>query len=199
MAEKSEQEILVGARRLFARAVKKYTGPQKKKRMDSGLPKKKRAGSEATFLSKKRKGVAEALRSLPSSSRRCEAKDDGAPLSEKASKELALQKKRRLARAMQASTNGHLLAEDEGMEPFAKAAAQREQHAQQDQKRIEAQIVRTENCKRLCVPKLWNWRSLGARKAWCAGQALDCGMLRPLQLVQAPWLRILTAHVVNVN
>ena len=182
MAEKSEQDILQGARRLLARAVKKYTGPQKKKRMDSGLPKKTKAGSEATFLSKKRKGVTETLRSLPPSSRRCEARDDNTPLSEKASKELALEKKRRLARAM----NGHLLEEDEGPEPFTKAAAQREQHAQQDQKRIDAQTVRTENCKRLCTPQLWNWKSLGARKTWCTGQVLDRGMLCSFQLVQDP-------------
>ena len=61
---------------------------------------------------------------------------------------------------MQGSMNGHLLEEDEGPEPFAKATAQREQHAQQNQKRIDAQTVRTENCKRLCTPQLWNWKSL---------------------------------------
>lgn len=42
MAENSEQTILQGARRLFAGAVKKYTGPQRRKRMDSGIKKEKK-------------------------------------------------------------------------------------------------------------------------------------------------------------
>ena len=192
MAENSEQTILQGARRLFAGAVKKYTGPQRRKRMDSGIKKEKKKSSETTFLLRKRKAVAEAIHSLPASSRRLAGPEDTTPLSDKASKELALQKKRKFDKAVMASQNGYLLPEDEGPEPFAKAAAQREVQAQQDQKRIEAQAARTSNCKRLCEAQLWNWRSLGARKAWCSGLAPDRGFCYPLQLVQASCLQYIS-------
>ena len=190
MTENSlEQSVLLGARRLFAGAVKKITGPVKKKRMDSGIKKKKKEGSEATFLARKRKAVAEAIHSLPASSRRLAGQEETTPLSDKASKELTLQRKRRLGKAVMAAQNGYLLPEDEGPEPFAKASSQREVQGQQDEKRIEAQAARTSNCNRLCEAQLWNWKSLGARKAWCSGLAPDRGFCYPLQLVQVSCLQ----------
>ena len=91
---------------------------------------------------------------------------------------------------MAASQNGYLLPEDEGQEPFAKAAAQKKLEAEQDAKRIEAQTARISNCKRLCTPQLWNWKSLGARKSWCSGAAPDRGFLHPLQLVAVSCLHL---------
>lgn len=166
MVEKSEQDILRGARRLFASAVKKHTGKLKRKRMDAGVPRKKQAGSEATFLRKKRKAVTEAIRALPASSTRSAASDDRRPMSTKATKELAMPKKRRLDRAVAASREGRLLSDDEGREPFTQAAAQKKKHAQQDAKRIAALAARQQDCHRVCAPRDWNWKSLGARKTW---------------------------------
>lgn len=158
-----ERKIIAGARILYAKSVKTYKGKQKERRMDKGVAKAKKESSERTWLQNKTRSLQKAMAALPETPSR-----DDLPESAKQVKELALQRKRRLDRATEAADNGYLLREDEGLAPFAQSAAKRRKSLQQDEKRIEKMALSKMCWKNTSRPQLWNWKSLGAVKTWCA-------------------------------
>lgn len=183
MQEKCHPDLIVRARRIYASAVTRHKGKQKNPRMDKGLEKKKQLKSEATFLRQKRSSVQGAIAELKSNGSGPRASVEELPLSVKGLKELALQKRRRLNRSVEAADSGFLLPGDEGAAPFVQLARQKQKHLEQDRQRIEALAHRTMQRRNVCEAQLWNWRSLGPRTAWC-DVAVATDALLPLLSVQ---------------
>lgn len=105
-------------------------------------------------------------------------------LSAKGRKEITLQKKRRFDRAIDAAQSGYLLAEDEGTQPFDQAAAKKRKLEQQDAKRIDKMAACNQHWKNVSQQQTWNWKSLGAEKAWST-TPVSQSMCRPLVLLEA--------------
>ena len=158
-----ERKIIAGARLLYATAVKTYKGKQKHCRMDKGVAKAKKASSERTWLQNKKQSLQKAMVALP----RTPSRED-LPESAQQTKEIALQRKRRLDRAIEAADNGYLLQEDEGPAPFAASASKRIKSLRQDEQRIEKMALNKMCWNNTSRPQLWNWKPLGAVKAWSA-------------------------------
>lgn len=179
-----DKEVVTGARRLYASAVKKHKGKQRKPRMDKGIAKGHFANSEVSFLKRKRESVREAMSSAPGESL---AQENTGALSSKARKEMQLQNQRRLNHAIDAAENGYLLAGEDGdaKQAFAKLQNKKRKCEQQDAKRIEAIALRKQLCQAVCEHQTWNWKSLGARKAWSTS-SIPAAELAPLVAVAVP-------------
>ena len=175
-----DKEVIAGARRLYAGAVKQHKGKQKKQRLDKGVSKGRFLTSEASFLKRKRDSVRAAG---ASSAQQVHVEQDASGLATKAAKEMELQKKRRMTRAVEAAQNGYLLPGDvEAGEAAAKLENKKKQDLEKDINRIQSLSRRTSVCERRCEPQSWNWKSLGKRRAWAASP-LAANELSPLVFV----------------
>ena len=168
-----KKDVIEGARKLYAAAVKRRKGKQSKPRLDKGVEKKRQSKSETTFLQKKKLSVQKAIlksnQSLSSSTpRTATATMEDLQLSAKGMKELQLQKKRRLGRAVEAAEHGYLLKTDDvGQQAFSDLAKKKMSCEAKDNKRMEAMARRNSEEANKCSPQPWNFKSLGARKTWC--------------------------------
>lgn len=200
MQEKDNRDLIARARRIYASAVTRHKGKQKKARMDKGLEKKKSLTSEATFLRKKRSSVATAIANLQTCGPGARACVEGLPLTDKGRKELALQKRRRFDRSLDAADNGYLLQEDEGEEPFRQLPALKRKHVAQDQKRMETMARRCMLRRNVCEAQAWNWKSLGNRSTWCdfATAPQDLLPLRCVQVARTQCFKSLTMSAFSV-
>lgn len=116
MSDDDRHVVVENARVLYASAVKMHRG-RYQARIDKGTRKKTKEGSEATWLKKRKASVAEACATA--------GPDDiqpRLPSCGPVEKELQLQKRRRLDRAIEAATAGLLLLEDAGQKPFDEVA-----------------------------------------------------------------------------
>lgn len=182
--------VIEGARRLYAAAVKRHKGKQRKPRFDKGMKKGKKANSEATFLQRKTKSVQKAVANMEATSSSRKQSAESLSVSAKGMKELNLQKKRRLDRALEAAEHGYLLESDVGRTPFLELAKKAAKGAAKDDKRIAGMAVRIQDEKNKCSPQQWNFKSLGARKTWCE-EGLR-GLVLPLVPVTEPRRQIKT-------
>eukprot|EP00438_Fugacium_kawagutii_P024675 Skav230602 [mRNA] locus=scaffold168:102306:105294:- [translate_table: standard] len=182
MEASMDKDVIAGARRLYAAAVKKHNGKQKRPRMDKGVIKGRFPTSEASFLKRKRDSVRAAM----ASTQRGHVVQHPEVHTDKALKEIRLQKQRRLNRAIDAAENGYLLNDDDDAGPaFAKVESQKRKHQQQDAKRIETLAVRKQICQTVCQQQLWNWKSLGCRNVWMSS-VMPAEQLHPLVAVPDP-------------
>ena len=180
MTDKDDQKVIVfGARTLFASAVKKHKGKQASPRLDKGIARKTKPTSERTWLQNKKQSLQKVTAALPATEGNTEQE-----LSAKGRKEITLQKKRRFDRAIDAAQSGYLLAEDEGAQPFDQAAAKKRKLEQQDAKRIDKMAACNLHWKNVSQQQTWNWKSLGAEKAWST-TPVSQSMCRPLVLLEA--------------
>ena len=159
----------------------KHTGKQTAPRLDKGIARKAKHASEKTWLRKKKQSLQKVTASLAVTE-----VNAGQELSAKGRKEIALQEKRRFDRAIDAAQSGYLLAEDEGTQPFDKAAAKRRKLEQLDAKRIAKLAACNAHWKNITERQAWNWKSLGAQKAWSA-DLVSQSICRPLVLLEAWW------------
>lgn len=187
-----EKDVVSGARRLYASALKNHKGKQQKPRMDKGVPRGHFPTSETQFLKRKRDSVREAMSSTAGEGPAQQSLEGDAALSSKALKEMQLQKHRRLDRAIDAAQNGYLLqGEDaEAAQAFAKLPNQKRKWEQQDTKRIETLALRKQLCQTVSEHHSWNWRSLGHRKVW-SSSVIPAAELLPLVLVSVSWLTLM--------
>ena len=177
-----DQDVIAAARRLYAGAVRRHIGKYKS-RMDKGIAKGRYPTSEANFLKRKRDSVREAA----AGPRESILQGNAAQLSAKAVKEMQLQKKRRMTRAIEAAEHGYLLPDDvEAPEAVSKLADKRRNDFQKDTKRIENMAARKKLCETTCEAQSWNWKSLGPQKAWTASP-LPAQTLSPLVSVTESW------------
>ena len=197
MTDKDDQKAIVfGARILYASAVKNHRGKQVSPRLDKGIARKAKPTSERTWLQNKKQSLQKVTAALPATEANTEEE-----LSVKGRKEIALQKKRRFDRAIDAAQSGYLLEEDEGTQPFDQAAAKKRKLEQQDAKRIDKMAACNLHWKNVSQHQTWNWMSLGAEKAWST-TLVSQSMCRPLVLLEAwffslalePVLYFITCH-----
>ena len=125
MADDDRHVVVENARVLYASAVKVHRG-RYQARIDKGTRKKTKEGSEATWLKKRKASVAEACATA--------GPDDiqpPPPSCGPVEKELQLQKRRRLDRAIEAATAGLLIPEDAGQRPFDEVAKKKKTSARE--------------------------------------------------------------------
>lgn len=181
MADHDRHVVVENARVLYASAVKVHRG-RYQARIDKGTRKKTKEGSEATWLKKRKASVAEACATA--------GPDDiqpPAPSCGPVEKELQLQKRRRLDRAIEAATAGLLLPEDAGQRPFDEVAKKKHLHEKQDLNRMRNVAMKNSLLTNTCRKTPWNWRALGLRKAWTDVRGLS---MHPLVPVAETRLRI---------
>ena len=160
MADDDRHVVVENARVLYASAVKVHRG-RYQARIDKGTRKKTKEGSEATWLKKRKASVAEACATAGPENLQAPAPSCG-PVE----KELQLQKRRRLDRAIEAATAGLLLPEDAGQRPFDEVAKKIHLHEKQDLNRMRHVAMKNSLLTNTCTKTPWNWRALGPRKAW---------------------------------
>lgn len=184
--KESQKDIIEGARRLYAAAVKRHKGRQAKPRFDKGTNKKKHPRSEQTFLKEKKQSVQKAIQKSSSSSRAPSAEE--LQLSAKGMKELKLQKKRRFDRAVEAAENGYLLMSDAGQQPFSEVAKKKAKCDAKDDKRIQMMGKQNAELQNKFFLQQLNFKSLGARKTFSDESGLR-PLLLPLVYVSDPRLK----------
>ena len=188
--KESQKDIIEGARQLYAAAVKRHKGRQAKPRFDKGTKKKKHPKSEHTFLEKEKASVQKAIqKSVTSSSSSRPPSAEDLQLSAKGMKELKLQNKRRLDRAVEAAENGYLLTSDAGQHPFSEVLKKKATCDAKDNKRIQMMAKHKVELQNKCFAQQWNFKSLGARKTYCEEAGLR-PLLLPLVYVSDARLRL---------